>query len=141
MVFGFVFATRALFGCSTNTSDQQDPKALATSLVTKAWEVAVTANDEEFIAITSPAYRLQKGDGTGAWQDEYVSSLDDPTSYDLTDFTIADVQARLDGDVLVATYTVDLRPTPFLASFIEHDGTWLLVSEANFGGAESTESQ
>ena len=50
----------------------------------------------------------------------------------------------------MATYTVDMQlirdgkafpqgPTPFLASFIERDGTWLLVSEANFGGAEQSE--
>ena len=135
----------AMTGCSGNSSDEQDPNALATSLVTAAWETAVAANGEELASLTSTAYRLQRGDGTGAWQDEYLANLDDPAAYDLTGFTISDMQARQDGDVLVATYNVDMQltrdgkafpqgPTPFLVSFVERDGTWLLVSEANFGG-------
>ena len=150
LIGSLALATLAVAGCSANSSDEQDPNALATSLVTAAWETAVAANGEEFAALTSTAYRLQRGDGTGAWQDEYLANLDDPAAYDLTGFTMSDMQARRDGDVLVATYNVDMQltrdgkafpqgPTPFLSSFVERDGTWLLVSEANFGGNEKSE--
>jgi hypothetical protein len=138
-------ATIAIAGCSSSSTTEQDPNALATSLVTASWDTAVAANSEDLASMTSTAYRLQRADGTGAWQDEYLAGLEDPAAYDLTGFTISDMQARRDGDVLVATYNVDMQltrdgkpfpqgPTPFLASYVERDGKWLLVTEANFGG-------
>jgi len=132
-------------GCSSSSTTEQDPNALATSLVTAAWDSAVAGNNEEFTALSSTAYRLQRADGTGAWLDEYGADLDDPNAYDLTGYTLSDLQARRDGEILVVSYNMDIQltrdgkpfpqgPTPFLASYVERDGKWLLVTEANFGG-------
>jgi hypothetical protein len=105
----------------------------------------VAGDNEAFTSLSSSAYRLQRADGTGAWLDEYQDDLDDPAAYDLSGYTLSDLQARQDGDILVVSYYMDIEltrdgkpfpqgPTPFLASYVERDGKWLLVTESNFGG-------
>ena len=105
----------------------------------------MAGENEEFTSLSSSAYRLQRADGTDAWRDEYQDDLDDPAALYLSGYKLSDLQAGQDGDILVVSYNMHLQltrdgkpfpqgPTPFLASYVERDGKWLLVTEANFGG-------
>ena len=67
-------ATLTVAGCSANSSDEQDPNTLATSLVTAAWETAVAANGEEFAARAGPPAGRPARQGPTATAAELTSS-------------------------------------------------------------------
>ena len=57
------------------------------------------------------------------------------------DYTISDVSAKQDGDILVATFTLEAEileggrsvtsvPSPSLVTFVRVDGEWKLASDA-----------
>jgi len=121
----------------------QDPTALATQLIDE-YAVAVFDRDQEALAaLLSEAYLLRRADGTGYDRDGYVAALAEGSDYELVDYVISDVTAQQDGDVLVATFTLDAEiledgrsvisePSSSLVTFVQVDGEWKLASDAFF---------
>lgn len=89
-------------------------------------------------AFLSPAFLLQRSDGTFLTKDEYLAN---PSVVD--SFKISEVHGTRTGDVRVVRYTAQTdqtidgqqitgEPVPRLSTFIRHGKTWQLVSHANF---------
>jgi hypothetical protein len=91
----------------------------------------------------SPAFQLQRADGTRVTKSEYLSDL--PT---LNSYTISNLRQTKAKNVLVATYqlasdlVVDGVPyqpgyQPRLATFVHGKKSWQLVSYANFASPQT----
>lgn len=89
-------------------------------------------------AFLSPAFLLQRSDGTFLNKDQYLAN---PSVVD--SFKISEVHGTRTGDVRVVRYTAQTdqtidgqqitgEPVPRLSTFIRHAKTWQLISHANF---------
>ena len=126
---------------TTQSSASQDPQALATELIDR-YAVAVFERDQQALGdLLSEAYVLRRTDGTGYDRQGYIDALAEGSDYELVDYTISDVQAKQDGDILVATFTLEAEileggrsvtsvPSPSLVTFVRVDGEWKLASDA-----------
>lgn len=148
------FAAVALAGVMTMTlaacggvaetspsSASQDPQALATELIDR-YAVAVFERDQQALGdLLSDAYVLRRTDGTGYDRQGYIDALAADSDYELVSYEITDVKAKQDGDILVATFTLDAEieengrpvttaPSPSLVTFVRVDGEWKLASDA-----------
>ena len=137
----------ALTGAACSPSDQsndaQDPQALASELIDQ-YAVAVFERDQEALGdLLSNAYVLRRSDGSGYDRQGYVDALAVGSNYELVDYSITDVEARMDGDVLVATFLLEAEilengkpvmsePSSSLVTFVRVDGKWKLASDAFF---------
>lgn len=90
----------------------------------------------------SPAFQLQRADGSRVTKSEYLSNL--PT---LTGYTISNLRQTKAKNVLVATYQlaadlvvngVPIQPgyEPRIATFVDGKKRWQLVSYANFASPQ-----
>ncbi len=126
---------------TAQSSANQDPQALATELIDR-YAVAVFERDQQALGdLLSDAYVLRRTDGTGYDRQGYIDALAEGSDYELVDYTISDVQAKQDGDILVATFTLEAEileggrsvtsaPSPSLVTFVRVDGEWKLASDA-----------
>lgn len=126
---------------TAKSSAGQEPQALATELIDR-YAVAVFERDQQALGdLLSEAYVLRRADGTGYDRQGYIDALAEGSDYELMDYTISDVSAKQDGDILVATFTLEAEileggrsvtsmPSPSLVTFVRVDGEWKLASDA-----------
>ena len=138
-------AVLVLTACSNSndSSSLEDPTALATELIDQ-YGTAVFERDQEALGeLLSDAYLLRRADGSGYDREGYVSALAQGSNYELVDYSISDITAQQDGDILVATFTLQgdieedgrpviSEPSPSLVTFVRVDGEWKLASDAFF---------
>ena len=110
LLAGLMAVTLAACGGSAETAQStasQDPQTLATELIDR-YAVAVFERDQQALGdLLSEAYVLRRTDGTGYDRQGYIDALAEGSDYELVDYTISDVQAKQDGDILVATFTLE----------------------------------
>ena len=138
-------AVLVLTACSNSidSSSSEDPTALATELIDQ-YAKAVFERDQEALGeLLADAYLLRRADGSGYDREGYVNALAQGSDYELVDYSISDVTAQQDGDILVATFTLQgdieeggrsviSEPSPSLVTFVRVDGEWKLASDAFF---------
>jgi ketosteroid isomerase-like protein len=141
----FACAALVLTACnnSNDSSSSQDPTALATELIDQYAKAVFTKDQEALGELLSDAYLLRRSDGTGYDRDGYVKALAQDSDYELVDYSISDITAQQDGDILVAMFTLQgdieesgrsviSEPSPSLVTFVRVDGEWKLASDAFF---------
>ena len=138
-------AVLVLTACSNSidSSSSEDPTALATELIDQ-YAKAVFERDQDALGeLLADAYLLRRADGSGYDREGYVNALAQGSDYELVDYSISDVTAQQDGDILVATFTLQgdieeggrsviSEPSPSLVTFVRVDGEWKLASDAFF---------
>lgn len=138
-------AALVLTACSNSndSSSSEDPTALATELIDQ-YATAVFERDQEALGeLLSDAYLLRRTDGSGYDREGYMSALAQGSDYELVDYSISDVTAQQEGDILVATFTLQgdieeggspviSEPSTSLVTFVRVDGEWKLASDAFF---------
>lgn len=137
--------TISLVACSDSNESAtvEDPQALATELINE-YATAVFERDQEALGnLLSEAYQLRRTNGSGYDREGYVAALADGSDYELVSYDLIDITAKQDGDILVATFTLDAdvqengqpvisEPSPSLVTFVRVDGEWKLASDAFF---------
>ncbi len=123
---------------SNSVDDLDDPDAKGSELINE-YAVLIKEKDvdglEDFI---SDAFIIQRADGSFRDKADYLQNLPD-----LTEYTISEVTALQDGDVLTVRWFISVHsvvngvqtstdPAPRLSTFVYHDGDWRLTSHANF---------
>jgi inhibitor of cysteine peptidase len=113
--------------------------ALGEQLVSQFFDTLMTGDKEQLAAMLAPAFQLLRSSG----------ELFDATSYPAVapvyeDYVLDNLNVTRDGDLLVATYTVQTdatldgvvadfsAPAARLTVFQQIDGVWKLVAHANF---------
>jgi ketosteroid isomerase-like protein len=120
------------------TSSSGDATATAKPLVTKFFTLVQKKDEAGLDKLLSPAFELQRADGTGSGKAEYLQNLPTVQTFELSDFT-----ASRAGDVLVVRYLADATgivngqpytpgPAPRLTVFSREGKRWQLVAHANF---------
>ncbi len=115
-----------------------DPTATASPLVTRFFNLIEHNDVTGLQRFLSPAFQLERADGSGGTKAEYLASL--PT---ITKFSISDLTATKSGSVLIARYQATIEgvvngkpatpgPAPRLSVFFRNGKTWQLVAHANF---------
>ena len=139
----FLALTGAACSASGDSMEVQDPQALASELIDQ-YAVAVFERDQEALSdLLSDAYVLRRSDGSGYDRQGYVDALAAGSTYELVDYTVTDVRAKRDGDVLVATFLLEAEilengkpvmsePSSSLVTFVRVNGQWKLASDAFF---------
>jgi Domain of unknown function (DUF4440) len=115
-----------------------DPTATGSKLVTRFFNLIEHNDAKGLQRFLSPAFQLQRADGSGGTKAEYLANL--PT---ITEFSISDVTATQTGSVLIVRYLTTAEgvvngrpytpgPAPRLSVFSRIGKTWRLVAHANF---------
>lgn len=129
-------ATAAASPAATTTvasADQQQGEELAEQF----FSILQRGDSADLDAFLDPAFQIARADGSTADKAQY---LQQPAS--VAAFTIDDVVATRDGDLLIVRYEVTTdevierqayssEPAPRLSVFIDDNGTWRLLAHAN----------
>ena len=141
----FACAALALTACSNSndSSSSEDPTALATELIDQYAQAVFNQDQEALGELLSDAYLLRRSDGSGYDREGYINALAQDSDYELVDYSISEITAQQDGDILVAMFTLQgdieeggrsviSEPSPSLVTFVRVDGEWKLASDAFF---------
>ncbi len=121
-----------------SSSSNGDAAATAKPLVTKFFTLIQNKDQAGLEQFLSPAFQLQRADGTGSGKADYLANLPTVQTFELSDFTASRV-----GKVLVVRYLADATgvvngkpyspgPAPRLSVFSRDGKRWRLVAHANF---------
>ena len=132
---------------SAATAEQQAAnQKLGTQLVTRFWTLLKAKDQDGLRAFLSPAFQLQRADGTGANRNQYIPTIGKTVIID--DFELSEIKATRSGDVLVVRFVAVTKqiingtlyskaPAPRITTFIFNGRQWKLTSNANFNAPTS----
>lgn len=149
---GVAFGALALSSCAQDESSDAVPvvtdvNATGRELATKFLTILQSGDKTALKAFLDDAFQLQRADGSGADKAAYVEN---PAT--VKSFTLGkELTASLNGDVLTVRWSVignvvingkeiAKGEAPRLSTFVWHDGSWHLLSHANFALPASTEA-
>ena len=138
----------SLGACSDDSSDGSssttaptlaDPSATGQELATQFMTILQEGDQEALSAFIADGFVIQRADGSTATRDEYLADPISVTSFELG----PEVLGVQDGDVLVVRWSVTASEAttagalgedvaPRLSTFVWRDGSWRMVSHANF---------
>lgn len=115
-----------------------EPTATGGSLVNRFFNLVEHNDVQGLQRFLSPAFQIERADGSGGTKAEYLANLPSITS-----FSIADLSATQAGSVLIVRYQATIEgvvngkpatpgPAPRLSVFSQNGKTWRLVAHANF---------
>jgi hypothetical protein len=116
-----------------------DPAQTAMQQVTRFFDLLKNRDSAGLANFLSPAFTLQRADGSGANKTEYLAV--EPAT--ITSYTITNLQATNINGTLTARYMADVQgevdgkpytpgPAPRLSVFIWTGTDWQLLAHANF---------
>lgn len=114
---------------------------LGTRLVTRFWDLLVGGEPAELKAFLSPAFQVQRANGSGANRNQYVASF--ASSIRIADYALSGFKVTRTGGLLVARYVVvtsetidgvaySANPAPRISTFVRTPNGWRMASHANF---------
>ena len=126
-------------GTGPSLAPSADPVAEASQQVSRFFALLKSRDVAGIAEFLSPAFQLQRADGTGSDKFNYVAI--EPA--DITSYEITELRATQDGDILVARYFADVvgtvnrrpyspGPVPRLSVFVWNGVQWQLAAHANF---------
>ena len=136
-----VSATRPADAADTTTTSAGGTSgavATAKPLVTKFFTLLQNKDKAGLEKFMSPAFQLERADGSGSGKADYLQNIPTVQSFNLTDFS-----ASRAGNVLVVRYRADATgivngkpytpgPAPRLSVFVRDGKKWQIVAHANF---------
>lgn len=131
-------------GCASDTSSDavpvvKDVTATGRELATKFLTLLQNNDATGLDAFLDTAFQIQRADGSFAGKAEYLKNPAKVKSFELS----PDLSAVMSGNLITVRYAIMATETingksfskgeaPRLSTFAWHDGTWHLVSHANF---------
>jgi len=133
-----VLLTGAYAVAPSAAAARTDPEPTGKSLTTQFFTLIQKKDTAGLDRMLSPAFQLERADGTGMGKAEYLRNL--PT---LTSFELSNVSTKQLGSVLVVRYLATASgvvngkpytpgPAPRLSVFVRNGKRWQIVAHANF---------
>lgn len=132
-------------GAASATIDRPAPKRLAnpdataTQLLNRFFGALAADNAVTLGALLSPAWMIQRANGTWATRAQYLAAMPDVRQYQIVDVTAQYAMPTLvvrsrtaTQEVTASGATVTSRLAPRLSTFTWQDGRWRMTSHANF---------
>ena len=125
------------------TAEQQAANLkLGTRLVDRFWSLLVAGDPDDLRAFLSPAFQVQRANGSGQNRNQYLASIAKSTIV-VSDFKLSNVKATRAGDLLVVRYVLETTeiingaayakaPAPRIVTFLQTRNGWRMSSNANF---------
>ncbi|MFM7552664.1 MAG: nuclear transport factor 2 family protein [Actinomycetota bacterium] len=124
------------------TAEQQAANLkLGTRLVNRFWSLLVAGDPDELRAFLSPAFQVQRANGSGANRNQYIAAYGKSTT--VSAFVLSEIRATRTGGLVVVRYvsqtteTIDgvayaKTPAPRISTFVQTPNGWRMASHANF---------
>lgn len=114
---------------------------LGTRLVNRFWTLLVAGDPDDLRAFLSPAFQVQRANGTGANRNQYIAAYGKSTT--VSAFELSDIKATRTGGLVVVRYVSQTTetingvafskaPAPRISTFVETPNGWRMASHANF---------
>ncbi len=125
------------------TAEQQAANLkLGTQLVDRFWSLIVAGDVDDLRPFLSPAFQVQRANGSGQNRNQYLAAFADSTTV-VSDFALSKLRVTRAGGVLVARYVSQTTqmisgteyataPAPRIATFVQTPTGWRMTSNANF---------
>ncbi|MEY4226783.1 MAG: hypothetical protein RL190_1540 [Actinomycetota bacterium] len=125
------------------TAEQQAANLkLGTRLVTRFWDLLVAGDPDELRAFLSPAFQVQRANGSGQNRNQYLASIANSTTV-ISDYALSKIKVTRAGGVVVVRYysqtTQTISGTPYstaaaprIVTFVQTPSGWRMTSNANF---------
>jgi Domain of unknown function (DUF4440) len=115
-----------------------NPTATGTVLSNRFFTLIVNKDIPGLTRFLSPAFQVQRADGSGSGKKEWLAKL-----ADIQEFTLTDFHGTQAGGTLIVRYLATVKgtvngrpytpgPAPRLASYTWNGTRWQIVSNANF---------
>jgi len=115
-----------------------NPTATATKLSNRFFTLLVNKDIPGLTKFLSPAFQVQRADGSGSGKKEWLAKL-----ADIQEFTLTDFHGTQAGGVLIVRYVAAVKgttngrpytpgPAPRLATYTWNGTRWQITSNANF---------
>jgi hypothetical protein len=116
---------------------------LGTRLVDRFWSLLVDGDPDDLRAFLSPAFQVQRANGSGQNRNQYLASFANSTTV-ISDFALSKIRVTRAGGVVVVvryvsqtTQTISgtpysAAPAPRIATFVQTPKGWRMTSNANF---------
>ena len=143
LIAGVIAVSVSLFGTpaaasAARASNDTDAVETAKPLLQRFFKLVQSRDTAGLQKFLSPAFQLERADGTGSNKSDYLENLPTLESFHLTDF-----KASRSGSVLVVRYLADATgivngkpftpgPAPRLSVFSRNGDRWQIVAHANF---------
>lgn len=114
---------------------------LGTRLVNRFWGLLVAGDPDDLRAFLSPAFQVQRANGTGANRNQYIAAYGKSTT--VSAYALSEIRATRTGGLVVVRYvsqtteTIDGVPyskaaAPRISTFVLTPNGWRMASHANF---------
>lgn len=125
------------------TAEQQAANLkLGTRLVTRFWDLLVAGDPDELRAFLSPAFQVQRANGSGQNRNQYLASIANSTTV-ISDYALSKIKVTRAGGIVVVRYysqtTQTISGTPYstaaaprIVTFVQTPSGWRMTSNANF---------
>ena len=125
------------------TAEQQAANLkLGTRLVTRFWDLLVAGDPDELRAFLSPAFQVQRANGSGQNRNQYLADFADSTTV-ISDYALSKIKVTRAGGIVVVRYysqtTQTISGTPYstaaaprIVTFVQTPSGWRMTSNANF---------
>ena len=116
-----------------------NPDATATQLLNRFFGALAADNAVKLGALLSPAWMIQRANGTWATRAQYLAAMPDVRQYQIVDVmalyampTLVVRSRTATQEVNASGATVTSRFAPRFSTFTWQDGRWRMTSHANF---------
>ena len=125
------------------TAEQQAANLeLGTRLVDRVWSLLVAGDPDDLRVFLSPAFQVQRANGSGQNRNQYLASFANSTTV-ISDFALSKIRVTRAGGVVVVRYVsqttqtisgtpYSAAPAPRIATFVQTPKGWRMTSNANF---------
>lgn len=125
------------------TAEQQAANLkLGTRLVTRFWDLLVAGDPDQLRAFLSPAFQVQRANGSGQNRNQYLADFADSTTV-ISDYALSKIKVTRAGGVVVVRYysqttqtisgtPYSTAPAPRIVTFVQTPSGWRMTSNANF---------
>ena len=135
-------ATPAQAAERATVEQQASNLKLGSRLVDRFWKLLVAGDPDDLRAFLSPAFQVQRANGSGQNRNQYLAAFADSTTV-VSDFALSKLRVTRAGGVLVARYVSQTTqmisgteyataPAPRIATFVQTPTGWRMTSNANF---------
>ena len=146
LALSLAVATPAQAAERATVEQQASNLKLGSRLVDRFWKLLVAGDPDDLRAFLSPAFQIQRANGSGQNRNQYLASIANSSTV-ITDYALSKIKVTRSGDVVVVRFISQATqiisglqysgaPAPRIATFLQTPTGWRITSNANFNSTD-----